>query len=169
MTIEQIIPRLDKKLFENSGFSSDEVMLTCLAVIFKLNVTLNSDHLIWLSQNGYLKRTKDGLVITLDKTEPNTQITISDEDLKTYRNLFSGIRIGSIGNKQIVKNNLLQFLNENDYSMQEIINATRSFMQTADIQFVPNADNFVYNIKNGKQVSMLEIALESELKNEKWI
>lgn len=160
-----------RELFKQSGFLPDELILTCLAIYHGLTVNFPDGHLMWLSQSGFLQRTRSGKLELLIKLYDNEEVIESTEQpisielhqrINEYRNLFKGIRPTSKGNKQSVIRNMEDWMCEHpDISFDTIIVATKLFIETSpDKQYIPNADNFILTIKNGQPYSLLEMCVE---------
>lgn len=84
-----------------------------------------------------------------------------DRRVDEYRSLFKGIRAGSIGTKNNIKMLLQSWFNNNkEYDFNDVLSATRFYIETEDPKYVSNADNFISTIKNGKHISKLLMVLE---------
>ena len=173
-----------RELFKQSGFHPDDLILTCLALFHGLTVTFPDGHLMWLSQSGFLQRTKSGKLELLIKLYENEEVAESTEQpikieitqrINEYRNLFKGIRQTSKGNKQTVIRNMEDWMCEHpDVSFDTIVEATKLFIDTSpEKQYIPNADNFIITIRNGQPYSLLEMCVEDfneeKIDNSKWL
>lgn len=154
------------------NYDVEEVLVTCLKILFDIRISLNSDHLMFLSLHGLLKRTKEGVILLLNSEEKVDQQVI---DINLYRDLFKGIRNTSKGNKKTVLTLMQEFLANNpEYTFDDCVKATQQFIESQiDKNFIPNADNFILTYKQDKEVSMLEIALENyqdtNIIDDKWL
>lgn len=166
MSIKQIYQKL-----LNSGFITEQLIITCFCIKHELNVNLNQDHVVWLSLNGFLTRVNNKLCLTTgfydnENIEQFETPVITDEEVQEFRSLFKGIRVGSMGSKDAVKSNLINFLvMYPNYSFKDIVLKTELHLNTQDIKFIPNADNFILKIKDGKQTSRLALVMEEETNN----
>jgi len=159
-----------RQRLSNSGFNTEQLILTLLTIYHNINLVPNQDHLMFLVGARLVCRDSSGkLVLTIslyqDEEEPQV-VTRSDmltdvmEKYQVYRQLFKGIRTGAMGDKQQVIDNLMRFCRDENQPMEHIIRVTREYLDRTDYPF--NADNFIYSQKNGKEVSPLRTAIEEQ-------
>lgn len=153
-------------------FGLDDLVLTCIAIHYDLNVRLNDRHLVWLSMNNLLQR--DGPKIVLSFNLLGEDLTVPEpviDDINRYRYLFKPVRPGAIASKKTVTEDMRAWMKANpDITFDQIVEATKQYLERADLQFVPNADNFISKLdKSGRSVSMLSIAIESQIEDEVWL
>ena len=159
-----------RQMFFNSGFNPDQMLITILQLYHNIALPINQDHLFWLAEHKYVYRAIDGkfeltFAIYQDEDEPeirNKELILQDLSklVKQYRDLFKGIRSNSIGDKNTVIENLSRFIFDEETDMERIIEVTRRYMENTDMSRMYNADNFIYTVKNGKEVSPLRTAFE---------
>jgi len=139
-------------------------------IVNNLEYQISDEMFISLIKNKIIEKDilTGNLIILIDifnQTNDNVStlniLTDIETHIQEYRKLFSSIRTLAIGDKNTVKNNLLNFIKKNNVTMLQIIEATRDYIQNNEPKYIPNADNFIYSIRNGKEISYLEIALES--------
>lgn len=155
--------------FESIGLNYDKTMLFLLACRFNLKSNVDEEIFFKLVDLNIIERDyiNDKIIvkIPLFNGEVNQSGVIIREieyDLDRYRLMFRGIRIGAMGNKNSVKNNLIRWLSKNtEYSFEDIIKAVQYYISQTDSKFLANADNFIYNIDNkGEEVSRLSMVIE---------
>lgn len=160
-----------KNIFRESGFIVDQLILTCLIIRHDLNLQINTDHLVWLSSKGHLTKRQGKLVLLIPiyqddlSEQENLSNGISDIDVDKFRKLFKGIRLGSMGNKNTVKEYLERFVIEYNISMEQILDTVENYIGMSDQRYIHNADNFIYCFKNNKEVSPLAMLLEEGEQN----
>ena len=77
--------------------------------------------------------------------------------------MFKGIRTGSIGIKSKVIDLLTQFCLQHNKSFDDILIATKVYMQYTETKLISNADNFISKLdKDGNEISLLLMALEEQ-------
>lgn len=158
---------IDKKLlyhFKELNYPKpDDLFLTCLIIEYQLDCVLNSQHLIYLSRQGLIKRDSNGEIELIKESIPESIIVNKEFNIQDYRLLFKGIRQTSMGSKQAVIQLMNEFLlSHQEYSYEDCITATKMFIeQQVDKTFIPNADNFIMTYRNEKPYSTLELALEN--------
>ena len=160
-----------KPLLKSSGYG-DDILVTCFQIELDVG-NPNLDHLMWLSSQDLIYRNKAGKLklkfpLLQDQSVPLiAQPTIVLEDVSqnadVYRKLFKGVRSGSMGDKNIVQEYLYRFCLEEDKTMNEIIKVTQAYIDYTDTQYILNADNFIYKIKDGKEIPPLRIAFDEQL------
>lgn len=135
-----------------------------------MNINLESDlspnaqvllvHLLKTSVKGkfltdeFLDKTKDELVekgYLLSKKEmvfskaklSGFQIESVEDWIEEYRKLFKGVKIGVMGDPKACLNKMKEFLSENNYTKQQILDATKKYIATTDPRFLQQADYFI--------------------------
>ena len=84
------------------------------------------------------------------------------ERIQEYRQLFTGVRAKSIGMKQTVIDNMIRWMLSNpDYTFDNILDATRYYIEMTERQYISNADNFIFReVRPGKEESLLLTVIE---------
>lgn len=159
-----------RKRMMQSGYNPDLMIMTLLQIEHHIPLPLNQDHLMWLSQEKLIGRNKNGeLILTFalyeDQLEPeiNQSKVLHDEveaRVNEYRHLFKGIRTSSMADKKVVIEYLKRFIGEEDVKFDDIVRVTTLAIQTADLKYFPNADNFIYAVRGNKEISQLRTAFE---------
>jgi hypothetical protein len=155
---------------------SDQGILYLVACRMNLECQIDDEQFMLLIKEGIIERDYNKNTVNViipifisDKEELNLEgiarmVNISEEierRVDEYRMLFKGIRAGSIGTKKDIKLLLLSWFTANDnYTFNDVLTATRHYIDTEDPKYISNADNFISTIKNGKVVSKLLIVLE---------
>ncbi len=77
-----------------------------------------------------------------------------DEFVKEYRNLWKGLKIGSMGSQQSCSDKLIRWFNENPtYTKEDVLNAAKMYIKSLDnYTYLQQADYFIYK-KDGKEES----------------
>lgn len=105
----------------------------------------------------------EGEIVDIPETDMSIETEIKDR-IDEYRQLFKGIRPGSIGDKQAVIRAMTQFCIQNGVSFDIVLEAVKQYKDSVDgTRFVLNADNFISKIdKDGNEVSMLKLIIEEQ-------
>lgn len=104
----------------------------------------------------------EGEEVRLPEIDLSIEQEIRDR-VDEYRQLFKGVRTGSIGIKQKVIDLLIQFCRANAVSFDDVLLATRSYMSYTDFAVISNADNFISKLdKSGQEISLLKMAIEEQ-------
>lgn len=104
---------------------------------------------------------------TLNLNEKDEKILLLFEEIENrideYRGMFKGIRPKSIGDKKQCLDNLKAWVLKNpNYSFEDILRATRFYIENTETKFISNADNFIFKYDSfGKPVSSLSTILEA--------
>ncbi len=161
----KINPDLLKELADSLLYRRDDLLLTCFAIFFNLKVELNSEHLVELSFRKVITKSFDGIKLLIPLFEQQisySDVKIPEKELNQFRHLFLGIRPGSTGRKEEVKEHLKNFIERTGYKMNEIIGGTKYFIELTEQRFIPNPVKFINE--------SLETAIEeSQIKNKDWI
>jgi len=77
-----------------------------------------------------------------------------DEFVKEYRNLWKGLKIGSMGSHNTCFDKLSRWFSENpSYTKDDVLNAAKLYIKSLDnYQYLQQADYFIYK-KDGKEES----------------
>jgi hypothetical protein len=94
------------------------------------------------------KVTNQGLEITLGNSTFLVESVEGDVDLniEEYRSVFKGTKNGAMGIKNIVRQNLIDFLYKNSkYNMKDIISAAKKYKESLEsYKYMRQADYFIY-------------------------
>lgn len=152
-----------------SGYNPDLMIMTLLQIQHHIPLPINQDHLMWLSQEKLVSRNKEGQVTLTfalyeDQEEPEIKAKVLNDEVESrvneYRHLFKGIRTSSMADRKVVTEYLKRFMEEEEVKFDDIIRVTTSAIQTADLKYFPNADNFIYSVRGNKEISQLRTAFE---------
>jgi len=135
----------------------------------------------------YILREKGKLFIEkfINNTEPNVQHFITedypiilkntkesfDDFVNEYRSLFKGLKPGSQGNLQSIKEKLSKWLKSNpDKTKEDIIRATKLYIHSVDnLKYLQQADYFIYKKDaNGIRSRLSDFIDEQEQPTEGW-
>lgn len=163
-----------RPFFESKGQNADDCILYLLAKKHGLKYKCSEETFEFLSNLRFITLNLltnviictvgvyEGETITLPEVDLTVEQTIR-ERIDEYRQLFKGIRSGSIGEKQKVINLLTQFCLENNKSFDQVLETTKIYMSYTDFHLISNADNFISKVdKNGDEISLLKIAMEEQ-------
>ena len=155
---------------------SDQAILYLVACKSNLECQITDEQFILLIKENIIERDYSNNTVRVliplfltDEEQDNIHdiakiLNISEEiehRVDEYRMLFKGIRAGSIGTKKDIKQLLQSWFSSNlNYTFDDVLTATRHYIETEDQKYISNADNFITTIKNGKTVSKLSIVLE---------
>ena len=79
------------------------------------------------------------------------------DNINSYRELFVGVRMGSIGNKRTCIDNMIKFmLYHPDIKYEDIIASTKYYISNTEDSFIMNADNFIYKDEYSKLLTIIE-------------
>ena len=94
-----------------------------------------------------------------------------DEFIEEYRNIWKGLKLGSMGSPSACRDKMLRWMKENpSYSKEDILKAARIYIKSLDnYQYLQQADYFIYK-KDGKEESSRLSAFidEVEVDNTDW-
>lgn len=130
-------------------------------------------NLIWHKELVTKEILEDSAKYTINTESPTVVEVVSkdseiDAFIKQYRALFKGIKRDSMGLRQLVKDNLLEFLEKNSqYTLEDILRGTRLYIKSfehKDRTFMRQADYFIYKKLNSSspKISTLLEVLENE-------
>lgn len=169
-----------KKWSKTIPVNSDQAILFLLAIKHNLNVNATEEIFEYLSKNKIIQRDfiNNKIIVTIPiyEGELGEKLNIDSSVLNTieeryqeYRILFKGIRSGSMGNIETVKEYLQRFCIQNNKTFDEVLNITERYIKELGGSFTPNADNFIYDIdKNNKERSKLKMAFEELEDEQQW-
>ena len=104
----------------------------------------------------------EGEIINLPEVDLSIEQEIRDR-IDEYRSMFKGVRTGSIGVKSKVTDLMIQFCLRNNKTFDEVLLATKVYMQYTDFKLISNADNFISKLdKDNNEISLLLMALEEQ-------
>lgn len=94
------------------------------------------------------------------------ELIVSDDFVTTFRSLFKGLKPGSMGYAQGVKVKLDRFMKEHQTTEEEILTATRAYLNSLEsYKYLQQADYFIYKKEgNGAEVSRLSAFID-EVRN----
>lgn len=129
------------------------------------------DDLLELSKRNIISRdiTKSPFGITLNIPLFKEKIhEVKQEFIDEYRELFKGIRIKSMGNRQDCIEKMKRFRETYpQYSEEDIIKATKYYISHTDPRFTRYANYFIFKRENGIELSdLLTILEEGQWKNQ---
>lgn len=121
---------------------------------------VNPDHFDKLEEEGLIvfedefrvkSKLTDKAIELLQKTTKNKvklikkEPVISDDFVTTYRSLFKGLKSGSMGYAKAVKIKLNRFMLENEVTEEEILKATRAYLNSLEnYRYLQQADYFIF-------------------------
>lgn len=95
-----------------------------------------------------------------------------DEFIEEYRNLWKGLKVGSMGSPTACREKMERWMKENpDYSKEDILKAARIYINSVDnYQYLQAAHYFIYKKDNGKEEDSRLSAFieEKEVDNNDW-
>lgn len=161
----------------------EEAIIHLLAFRFDLNTKIDEVTFASLVRHGIIQKNyiNDQIIVTIPLFDGEEGFKNSFEDLEVitgniksrineYRFLFRGIRAKSIGDKNTVSALLTRWLlNNQQYSFDDVVEATRYYMEMTDPKYVSNADNFIFNDKGESTLSIILEQLEFDSGNNKKI
>lgn len=76
-----------------------------------------------------------------------------DEFIEEYRNLWKGLKVGSMGSPMACKEKMERWMRDNpNYSKEDILKAARIYINSVDnYQYLQAAHYFIYKKDNGKE------------------
>jgi hypothetical protein len=95
-----------------------------------------------------------------------------DQFIEEYRNLWKGLKVGSMGSPMACKEKMIRWMKENpSYSKEDILKAARIYIKSVnDYQYLQAAHYFIYKKDNGKEEDSRLSAFieEKEIDNTDW-
>lgn len=95
-----------------------------------------------------------------------------DQFIEEYRNLWKGLKVGSMGSPLACKEKMIRWMKENpSYSKENILKAARIYIKSVnDYQYLQAAHYFIYKKDNGKEEDSRLSAFinETEPDNTDW-
>jgi hypothetical protein len=158
-----------KSYIESIGLDYDRTMLFLFACKFNIKHNPDDETFFKLVDLNIIERdyVNEKIIVKIplfkgEIVDSGVIIKELEYDLDRYRLMFRGIRIGAMGNKNSVKNNIIRWLSKNpEYDFEHIIKAVHYYISQTDSKFLANADNFIYNIDSkGEEVSRLSMVIE---------
>lgn len=111
-----------------------------------------------LKDNGYVLSSYPKIILSTTKCKGLYHDV--EEWIEDYRALFKGIKPGSMGDKKACTLKMKDFLRENDYSKDQILIATKRYLNTTNPLYIQQADYFIYKqsekVKQSKLRSFCE-------------
>lgn len=163
-----------KAYLESKGQDIDECILYLLACRHKLKYRVGEESFRFLESNKMVKLDLltntiipligiyEDEIVDLPEIDLSVEQVIRDR-VDEYRSMFKGIRTGSIGIKSKVIDLLTQFCLQHNRSFDDILMATKVYMQYTETKLISNADNFISKLdKDGNEISLLLMALEEQ-------
>ncbi len=161
----------NSRLYLRSLGFDDSVLLFLVACKLELQCTIDDKEFGRLIQKEIIARdyisdnkTIKVLIPLFEGEDGDKMLDISNIsfDIETYRKLFKGIRLGSMGNKESCHSNMVRWLvNNPEYTFDDVLSAANYYIQNTDRQYISKADNFIYadDVK-GKEFSRLSMVIE---------
>jgi hypothetical protein len=135
-----------------------------------------------LNENSITIRAKGILLlelVTIDNITSNTNKAhikkssrainseLTDEFISTYRQLWKGLKLGSMGSESACKAKLTRWMYENpSFTANDILKAAKLYIDSlVDYRFLQTADYFIFK-KDGKEESSRLSAFIDEIDNE---
>ena len=157
MKQEILIP--DRVTFEKAGIEDINAAILYI-VALQLKISESSVKI----NHRDRKRLYTSKIIQIEVSEKENRVIISDnnnnvifshrsipsevdERVDEYRKLFEGLKRGSMGNRTLVRGNLIKFLEKNsDYTMEDVITAAKRYIGSfnQDYTLMRQADYFIY-------------------------
>ncbi len=170
--MEIVLRKELKQLISNLNLD-DNAILFLIACKLGLDTSIDDYVFSILATNKIIERDfiKGGYIVKIPVFEGESgdiPIPVSAELIRNiidrideFRVLFRGIRVRSMGDRKTVEENMIRWLTLNpDISFDDVINITAEYLSNADRTYIPSADNFIFSIKNGKEVSTLSAIVE---------
>ena len=151
----------------------DQCLLYLLACKHGLQCTISEEEFKFLADNKYIQRNilenKIICLLGLYEGEDDVKVDVDlgvihditsriDEYRKKFK--FPSVRQGMMGDKNTCIENMIRFCTENKVTFDDVLLVTDVFIQYTETRYLPNADNFIYSLQNGKEISKLKIAFE---------
>lgn len=94
-----------------------------------------------------------------------------DELTKEYRNLWKGLKPGSMGSEQACKDKLYRWMHNNpSYNKNDILNAAKKYINSVDnFNYLQQADYFIYKKDlNGESSRLSAFIDENDIIQDNW-
>lgn len=98
-----------------------------------------------------------------------------EENIDAYRELFRGLKVGSMGSLASCKEKLTRWMKENpDVTIERILKATQIYIGSVDnMKYLKRADYFIYKVEEDKTEvstlsSIIDEVVEGKLTNNDW-
>lgn len=90
-----------------------------------------------------------------------------DNDIESFRKLFKGIKVGSMGDSVSVREKMDRWRIANpQYSFEQLMKQTENYIRTKkesnESIYIPQADYFIYKIVGKEERSMLSAIIDDE-------
>lgn len=107
-----------------------------------------------LSEELAINVDKDGVLIK-DRASIDEINSIVDERLQEFRDVWRGLKPGSMGDPKACRAKLIKWLDENqDYDMDDVINAAKAYINSmSNYNYLQRADYFIYKQEADKTTS----------------
>lgn len=104
---------------------------------------------------------------TVKKSSRAINLELTDEFINKYRQLWKGLKLGSMGSENACKAKLTRWMQENpSYTAEDILKAAKLYIDSlVDYRFLQTADYFIFK-KDGKEESSRLSAFIDEINNE---
>lgn len=171
----EINKKLKIWLKQNSCPDVEEALMYLLACRHELKFRVSEEIFMFLQKKNMIKLNLiSNKIVCLtaiyedeefnEEIDDNTEIETTVKDrIDEYRQLFKGVRSNSIGIKAKVIELMTRFCIQNNVSFDDVLMATKVYMQYTDIKVVSNADNFISKLdKDGNEISLLQMAIEEQ-------
>lgn len=179
---------LDTNKLENVGLTPEQVLFI-LSIFYRCNFKWdNSADVKHLEELKYIKIIGSRIILRKpsldlleslknnDKLEKVVSYVTQDEikeRIQEYRNIFKGLKIGSMGSKNSCIEKLQKWVKENpEYSFDDILKAANIYIESlSSYQYLQRADYFIYKQdKNGSINSSLSAYIDEINNNidENW-
>ena len=159
--------------FKSLGF--EQSLLYLLACKHDLPCSISEEQFQFLAEKKYIKRNilENKIVCLLGIYEGEDDLQIEEDvgliaeitsRVDEYRKKFKYpmVRSGMMGDKKQCVENLIRFCTENKKTFDDVLLVTDVYIQYTDTKYLPNADNFIYSLQNGKEISRLAIAFDEQ-------
>jgi len=102
------------------------------------------------------------------KSESNTLSCM--DFIKEYRNLWKGLKLGSMGSLNACAIKMKKWMKENpDFNQEDILKAARNYIDSVDdLKYLQQADYFIAKGKNGESSRLSAIIEEPVQKQQGW-
>lgn len=94
-----------------------------------------------------------------------------DDFIEEYRNIWKGLRLGSMGSPSACRDKMVRWMKENpSYSKEDILKAAKIYIKSLDnYQYLQQADYFIYKKDSKEESSRLSAFIdEVEVDNTDW-